>query len=154
MVKTVPRLKLLVSSRERLNLQQSGFCQGARLGCVALNHYPVQEWVLHLLCLWAYPKELMLRHHMQVESSRNSERDEGFADSVPTRFKVARESPEKCICSWGETVIECQLALQSVLAEDIIENLRNMQARSASTDVFSIVTARATCAEEFCRSTS
>jgi hypothetical protein len=52
---------------------------------------------------------------------------------------VAREYPRVGVCSKGEEVIECQLVLQSILEGEIIEHLRNMQARSAYADLFSVI---------------
>ena len=46
------------------------------------------------------------------------------------------------ICSESEAAIECRLVPQIVLVEEFVENLRNTQARSASTDIFSPVICR------------
>ena len=57
----------------------------------------------------------------------------------------------KWIFSKGETLLECPLVTQTVLAAEIMENLPDTQARSASTDMFSNASAQAANIEEFCR---
>jgi hypothetical protein len=81
-------------------------------------------------------KELMLRSHVQVQSLWSSERDEGLADPLPPILRVGREYPELSICSKDVKMIECQLVMQSALEGDVTDCLRNIQARSASTDLF------------------
>jgi hypothetical protein len=49
-----------------------------------LNRYPVPQWVHQQVYLHPYPKEWMLRNHVEVQTSWLAEAREQLADTLPT----------------------------------------------------------------------
>jgi hypothetical protein len=61
-----------------------------------LNRYPVPEWVHQQVYLHPYPKELMLRNHVQVQNSWRAQVREQLADILATLLQCCHKSRRKC----------------------------------------------------------
>jgi hypothetical protein len=75
--------------------------EAARGGRAALSRYPVPEWVLVPSAAWVpqqvylhpYPKELMLRNHVQVQALWPLEAEEIRTNSLITPLELRHEGP-------------------------------------------------------------